>query len=319
VHGRTHREIRDLILGSDLSETVKERALGVFQRIAVAEGKIHGMSAEDVHFHEVGAVDSIADVVCACAGIESLNVERVIVSALVEGTGVIDCAHGRFPLPAPATLEILAGIPLGQNDRHQEQITPTGAAIVAEFGTGFQPMPPIAQEKIGYGCGTRNPADRPNVLRAIIGQLGVPGEESDEVIELRTNLDDTSPEVIAACVESLLSAGALDCFLTPIQMKKGRPGTLLTVLATPEDADAFAEKILRETTAFGVRRQSCPRMKLRREFRTVETEFGSVTVKLGFLGDDRVQASPEYESCRQVAEASGAPLRLVIEAAMKNA
>jgi len=308
-----------MIDASSLSEPVKRRALAVFHRIAIAEGKIHGMSPEDVHFHEVGAVDSIADVVCACAGIEALGVDRVLVSSLAEGTGVIDCAHGRFPLPAPATLEILAGIPLSQTNRPEEQITPTGAAIVAEFGAAFGPMPMIAQDKIGYGCGSRNPSDRPNVLRAVLGELTTASDERDEIVELRTNLDDTSPEVIAACVEDLFAAGALDCFLTPIQMKKGRPGTLLTVLTTPSDAEKLANQILRDTTAFGVRMHPCPRLKLRRDYRTVETEYGAITIKTGFIGSEQVQASPEYDSCREAAEKAGVAVRKVIEAALKNA
>jgi len=311
THGRSHREIRDLIESSALSPFVKRRALATFLRIAVAEGKIHGLPADEVTFHEVGAVDSIIDVVAFCIGVEALGVERVLVSRLFEGTGFIDCAHGRFPLPAPATLEILTGIPLRQIDEPLEFITPTGAAIVAEFGEGFGPMPELAVERIGYGLGTRDTSPRPNVLRAIIGTLAGISGETDTITTIETNLDDLTPELAAAAAARLLAAGALDVFLAPIQMKKGRPGMLLTVLCDPGRADEFARLILRETTAFGVRLHDSRRLKLRRESTTVETAFGRVAIKLGFLGDDCVQASPEFESCREAAERAGVPVAAV--------
>jgi uncharacterized protein (TIGR00299 family) protein len=311
AHGRSHCEIRDLIESSALSPFVKRRALATFHRIAVAEGKIHGLPADDVAFHEVGAVDSIIDVVAFCIGVEALGVERVLVSRLFEGTGFIDCAHGRFPLPAPATLEILAGIPLRQIDEPLEFITPTGAAIAAEFGEGFGVMPELAVERIGYGLGTRDTSPRPNVLRAVIGTLAGISGETDVVTTIETNLDDLTPELAAAAAARLLAAGALDVFLAPIQMKKGRPGMLLTVLCAPGRADEFARLILRETTAFGVRLHDSRRLKLRREFTTVETAFGPVTIKLGFLGGDCVRRSPEFESCREAAERAGVPVAAV--------
>jgi uncharacterized protein (TIGR00299 family) protein len=318
THGRTFAEIRDLIGGSALSEFVKARSVAVFHRIAIAEGKIHGMPPEKVHFHEVGAVDSIVDIVAFCVAFEALGAPRVLASSLVEGSGFIDCAHGRFPLPAPATLEILAGIPLRQIDEPMEFITPTGAALLAEFAADFGPMPTLAVERIGYGVGTRNSPHRPNVLRAVLGETA-DASETDTVTELETNLDDLTPELAAAAVEKLLAVGALDAFVTPVQMKKGRPGFRLTALVDPPRADEFARLILRETSAFGVRMHECRRIKLRREMTSVETPFGPIAVKLGWLGDERVQAAPEFESCRAAAEAAGATVREVYLAAQAAA
>ncbi len=318
THGRTFFAIRQLIEGSALSPFVRQRAVAAFQRIAVAEGKIHGMPPEEVHFHEVGAVDSIVDIVAFCVALEALGAPCILSSPLAEGTGFIDCAHGKFPLPAPATLEILSGIPLRQIDEPVEFITPTGAALLAEFSSGFALMPALAAERIGYGAGTRDTPHRPNVLRAVLGLAAdLNGATSDIVTELETNLDDLSPELAAAASGRLLAAGALDVFVTPIQMKKGRPGFQLTVLTVPARADEFAAMILRETSAFGVRMHDCRRIKLRREMTSVETPYGPIALKLGWLGDELVQAAPEFESCRQGAETHGVSIRQVYEAALR--
>lgn len=310
THGRNFQHIRALISNSSLSEGVKERSIAVFRRIAVAEGKIHGVPPEEVGFHEVGAVDSIADIVAACAGIEALEIDRVIASRLVEGSGFVDCDHGRFPLPAPATLEILSGIPVRQIEETGELITPTGAAILAEFATFFGPLPEMRIEKIGYGLGTRDSKPRPNVLRAVVGVCAeTPDAEIDEITQIETNLDDLTPELAGATMERLFAAGALDVFYTSAQMKKNRPGFMLTVLATEETASELARIILTETSAFGVRMDRKRRMKLRREFREVETPYGPVRIKLGFLGDELVQAAPEYESCREAAKRAGVSVK----------
>jgi uncharacterized protein (TIGR00299 family) protein len=310
VHGRNFREIRELIESSALSDAVKERSVAVFRRIAMAEGKIHGLPPEEVGFHEVGAVDSIADIVAACAGLEALGVDRVIASRLVEGSGFVECAHGRFPLPAPATMEILSGIPVRQIDEAAELITPTGAALLAEFASFYGPLPEMRIEQIGYGLGTRDSFPRPNVLRAVVGICAeTPDAEMDEVTQIETNLDDLTPELAGATMERLFAAGALDVFYTAAQMKKNRPGFLLTVLATEETASEMARIILTETSAFGVRMHRSRRMKLRREFREVETPYGPVRIKLGFLGDELVQAAPEYESCREIAKRAGVSVK----------
>lgn len=326
-HGRTYAEICSLIEGSDLSDFVKKHALSIFHRVAVAEAKIHGTSVEAIGFHEVGALDSIADIICACVGIEELGVEKVFVSHLADGRGWVDCAHGRFPIPAMATLEILSGIPVGQIDEPYEFITPTGAAIAAEFGTGFGTMPTLKVEKIGYGLGSRKLVNRPNVLRAVVGMLATePGVETatkgayatDTVTQIETNLDDLSPEITGALLDRLLSAGALDVFFTPAQMKKNRPGVLLTVLCEPSAVESVSGLIFRETSSFGVRLSEKRRLKLERRIEAVQTPHGEIQVKLGFDAAGSVlQVAPEFESCRAVAERDGAPLRTIYEAAMQ--
>jgi len=329
-HGRTFADIRKLIVGSKLSPWVKEKAVAVFRRVAVAEGKIHGHPPEKVHFHEVGAVDSIVDIVGACVALEMLGKPRVLAGHPIEGTGTIRCAHGTFPIPAPATLEILRerGVTLQQCEEPGELITPTGAAILAEFAENFGPMQSLTVEKIGYGLGTRENKTRPNVLRAILGKESKAQSpkskagtdldwETDTIAVLETNLDDINAELLGAFVEKALGAGALDVFHTPVQMKKNRPGVLLTVLCASGEADRFSEMILRETTAFGVRRTMAERRKLRRETKKIKTKFGDVTVKLGRLNDRVIQASPEFESCRQAAERAGVTVREVYDAAVK--
>jgi uncharacterized protein (TIGR00299 family) protein len=326
THGRTFTEIRTLIQASDLSAWVKDKAIKVFERVAVAEGRIHGLPPEEVHFHEVGAVDSIVDIVGACIALELLGRPRVLAGPVVDGTGWIDCAHGRFPIPAPATLEILSarGVPITQCDEPNELITPSGAALLAEFAESFGPMHGLAATKIGFGLGTRDNRTRPNVVRAILGETAsgtapqaVNDWQTDTVAVLETNLDDISAEVLGYFVEKALAAGALDVFHTPIQMKKNRPGVLLTVLCAADDADKFTELMLRETSAFGVRRSISERRKLQREFATVKTPYGDVTVKLGKLNGKIVQAAPEFESCRAAAEKAGVTLKLVYETAQQ--
>lgn len=328
-HGenRTFAEIRHLISQSALSEWVKQKSIAIFQRIADAEGKIHGKPPEQVHFHEVGAIDSIVDIVGACIGLEMLGKPRVLAAPVVEGTGWINCAHGRFPIPAPATLAILGarGVAVTQCDEPHELVTPTGAALLAELVDEFGPMRNIIAEKIGFGLGTRDNKTRPNVVRAVLGTSNIehrtsniqsPDWETDTIAVLETNLDDINAEILGNFVERTLSAGALDVFHTPIQMKKNRPAVLLTVLCAEGDTDKFSEMILRETTAFGVRRHVAERRKLKREFITVKTHFGDVTVKIGKLNGKIVQAAPEYESCRAAAEAAKVSLKQVYEAAI---
>ncbi len=320
-HGRGYREIRSLIEASGLSDFVKRHAIGIFERIAKAEGKIHGMKPDEVTFHEVGALDSIADIVLACVGIEALKIDRVVASPLAEGRGWIDAAHGHFPVPAPATLEILAGIPLGSVDEPFEFITPTGAAIVAEFVQAFGPMPEMKIEKIGYGVGSRILASRPNVLRAVLGEpapaAAADAYQRDTITRMETNIDDLSPEIVGAVTEQLLKAGALDVFLTPIQMKKNRPGLQLTALCEESAVGRVAELIFRQTTAFGVRMDRVDRLKLERAFETVQTPFGEVTVKIGRLGGETIQVSPEFESCKALSEKTGQPIRAIYEEAVK--
>ncbi|HXG49476.1 MAG TPA: nickel pincer cofactor biosynthesis protein LarC [Methylomirabilota bacterium] len=326
AHGRDFADIRALIEGSSLSPWVKEKAVAIFRRLAVAEGRIHGRPPEEVHFHEVGAVDSIVDVVGACVALELLGRPRVLAAPVQEGTGWIHCAHGKFPIPAPATLEILAarGIPVTQSDEPHELVTPTGAALLAELVQDFGPLRGLHVEKIGYGLGSRENKTRPNVLRALLGRLEPAGAavhdwEADTVAMLECNLDDTSPEILGRFVELALARGALDVFHTPVQMKKNRPGILLTLLCPEDTRDAMAELVLRETSAFGVRWHPAERRKLRREFQTVATPFGEVTVKLGRLDGRIVQVAPEFESCHRLALQADVPLRRVYDAALRAA
>ena len=338
---RNFRQIKELIHASTLSDWVKEKSIAVFHRIAVAEGKIHGMPPEQVHFHEVGAVDSIVDIVGGCLALEMLGRPRVLASAVVEGTGWVRCAHGRMPLPAPATLEILGarGVAISQCEEPRELLTPTGAALIAELVEGFGPMTGLVAGRVGYGVGTRDNDTRPNVVRAALGviaggsnqcsvfsvQSGQPAAaaahdwDTDTIAVLETNLDDVSGEVLGAFVERALGEGALDVFHTPIQMKKNRPGVLLTVLCAAEAADKFAALLLRETSAFGVRRTLAERRKLKREFLTVKLPQGEVTVKLGKLDGKVVQSAPEFESCKQLAAQTGVPLKQIYEAALAAA
>lgn len=325
---RTFTQIKKLIMGSKLTPWVKKKSVAVFQRIAAAEGKIHGLPPEQVHFHEVGAVDSIVDIVGACIGLELLGKPRVLAAPVTEGTGWVKCAHGRFPIPAPATLAILGarGIGITQCEEPQELVTPTGAALLAEFVEGFGPMSGLVAEKVGFGLGTRDSKTRPNVLRAVLGESRVQGRgskaktgthdwEIDHVAVLETNLDDINAELLGHFVETALAAGALDVFHTPIQMKKSRPGVLLTVLCAEAEADKFSELMLRETTAFGVHRTIAERRKLRREFKTVKTKFGGVTVKVGTLNGQVVQATAEFESCKKLAVQKRVPVRQIYAAA----
>lgn len=311
-HGRSYCEICELLEASDLAPAIKARAQSVFHRIAVAEGKVHGISPEKIDFHEVGAADSIGDIVAACAGIQALEPIRIEASSLIEGTGWIECAHGKFPLPAPATLEILAGIPLQQVPEPVEFITPTGAALLAEYAKSFGPMKEMRIEKVAYGLGTRDTSSRPNVLRAIFGEVPDPignAAETDEIAQIETNLDDITPELAGAAMQKLFKVGALDVFFTPAQMKKSRPGFVLTALCPESKAYEIAKMIMQETSSFGVRIHRAHRLILRREIREVETPYGKVQIKLGFLGDDLVQASPEFESCRTLAEKAGVSVR----------
>jgi uncharacterized protein (TIGR00299 family) protein len=349
LHGHAHEEhehddqrnfgeIKKIILRSKLSAWVKQKSIAVFQRIAVAEGKIHGLPPNEVHFHEVGAVDSIVDIVGAAIALELLGRPRVFASPVIEGTGWIDCAHGKFPVPAPATLAILGArkVPVSQCDEPHELVTPTGAALLAEFVESFGAMENLIAEKIGFGLGTRENQTRPNVLRAVLGTQSKAGSarksstinhqlstnldwESDRVAVLETNLDDCTGEFLGAFVETALAAGALDVFHTPIQMKKDRPGVLLTVLCTEADADKFSELMLRETTAFGVRKTIAERRKLRREFAEIKTALGKVTVKIGRLGGKVIQATPEFESAKKLAAQKMVPVKRIYEAAVQAA
>jgi uncharacterized protein (TIGR00299 family) protein len=328
---RGYAEIIEMIEKSTLAKGVKRRALSVFRRIGEAEAKIHGSALEGIHFHEIGAVDSIVDIVGACVAVEMVGVDEVQASPPRLGSGFVDTAHGRFPIPAPATLELLKGVPTQPSTDPVELVTPTGAALLAEFCTRFGPMPAMIVEKVGYGAGSRDLEKTPNVLRAVLGESarlrqGYGGqastsksksEETDVVAVVETNIDDMNPQLFGDVMERLLEAGALDVFLTPVQMKKNRPGTLLTVLCECNHVDRMTELLLHHTTSFGVRVHEAQRRKLAREIVKVQTRFGEIEVKIGRLGDTIVSRSPEFESCKQAAVKAGVAVKEVYEEARR--
>lgn len=315
------RHIRDIIQRASLPGDAAASALRVFTRLAEAEAKVHGTDIEKVHFHEVGADDAIVDIVGACLGLQALGVARVVCSPIPTGYGTVTCDHGVMPVPAPATAELLRGVPLARVDEAQELTTPTGAALVTTLAEGFGPPPAMQITHIGYGAGTRENRARPNLLRVLVGTpAAAPGGaddlESDEVVVLEAQLDDAPGQVVAHAMDRLLAAGALDVFLVPIGMKKGRPGHLLTVLARPAHADRCTDLLLTETTTFGVRRHTCERRKLPRELVPVETPLGPIRVKVGRRGERVVQAWPEYEDCVAAAQQHSVPLKDVQQAAL---
>lgn len=313
-HHHEHRglsEIKRIIASSNLSEPVKQRAQAIFQRIGEAESKIHGIPIETVHFHEVGAIDSIVDIVGACIALDALKIERIISSPLHVGSGTFKCAHGTYPVPGPATAELLKGVPAYSKDIEGELVTPTGAAIISTLAESYGPMPMMKIEKIGYGAGTRDYPKFPNTLRAIIGELEEDADQTPTTITvIEANIDDLSPQIFGHLMDRVLEAGALDIFYTPAQMKKNRPGVLLTLLCKPEDRERMTEIIFRETTTLGVRYRNERREILRREFVTVETEYGPIRIKVSRALDGRVMnASPEFEDCRAAAERHQVGLR----------
>lgn len=319
---KPHRHLRhilQIIQGGQLAEAVRRRAEAVFTRLAEAEAKVHGTTIEKVHFHEVGAIDSIVDIIGACLALDQLGVERVYVSPIPTGSGTIRCDHGEMPIPAPATAELLKGVPLAACDETGELTTPTGAAILTTLAHTYGPMPGMTVAQIGVGAGRREGKTRANILRLMLGELAdVPGgDEADEILVLETNLDDVTSETIGYVCDRLFAAGAVDVFSSPIYMKKNRPATLLTVLAPSELRSVVEDVLFTETTTFGVRIQTARRSKLSRSMATVETEFGPIAVKVGRRGGQVVRVSPEYEDCRAAAERAGRPLIDVMEAARR--
>ncbi|MBU0515361.1 MAG: nickel pincer cofactor biosynthesis protein LarC [Proteobacteria bacterium] len=319
VEGHRHwDDIRRLIEDSSLGEAVKTRAVSIFFRLAEAEAAVHGVEVERVHFHEVGAVDSIVDIVGAAALVEALGDLEVTCSPLPLGRGFVDTAHGRLPLPAPATARLLQGAPVIGDPAPVELVTPTGAALAVVLSNGFGPLPEMTIDRVGHGLGSRRLEDRPNLLRVFRGRRpeGAPGLGVETVALLSTRIDDQTPELLAAAAESLVLAGALDVALTPLMMKKGRPGVEISVMARVEDGPRLAEMLLVETGSLGVRHQEVRRWVLWREVETVETEYGPVRIKVGRPAGERPMVAPEYDDVRRLAEARGVPARVIYEAAL---
>jgi pyridinium-3,5-bisthiocarboxylic acid mononucleotide nickel chelatase len=318
-HHRALSEIKQIISSSSLSEHVKQRAQTIFQRIGQAESKIHDIPIESVHFHEVGAIDSIVDIVGVCVAFEALKIDRIISSPLHVGSGTFQCAHGTYPVPGPATAELLKGVPIYSKDVEGELVTPTGAAIISTLAESYGPTPMMKIEKIGYGAGTRDYPKFPNTLRAVIGELEEDADRTPTTVTvIEANIDDLNPQVFGYLMEKALAAGALDIFYTPVQMKKNRPGVLLTLLCDPADRERMCDLIFRETTTLGVRYRNEQREILTREFVTVETEYGPIRIKISRAKDGQVMnVSPEFEDCRAAAEKNGVGLRDAQTAALK--
>jgi pyridinium-3,5-bisthiocarboxylic acid mononucleotide nickel chelatase len=317
VHGRSWKQIRELIEQAPLASDARALALRAFELLAQAEGKIHGVPVETVHFHEVGAIDTITDIVCSAVGLCSLGVDAWYASAVNVGSGFVQCAHGIFPVPAPATAELLKGIPIYSAGIQKELTTPTGAALLKALGCSFETAPVLAAEVIGYGAGTRNPENFPNVLRLIIGEsASVKKPAGERVAVLECAIDDATPQLVAHAMERILEEGALDVMCVPVLMKKGRMGSLLTVLCRPERRETFENLLLRETTTLGIRVREEDRVTLQRRFVEVETAYGIIRVKIGSRDGEDLNWMPEYEDCARVARQHNVPLKQVTQAAL---
>ncbi len=318
-HHRSFRAIRKMIMESALAEGVKEKSITIFELIAIAEAKVHGVPPEEVHFHEIGAMDSIVDIIGAAVAVEALGNPAFYSSPIALGTGMTKTMHGTIPIPAPATIEILKGVPVTPGPAPFELTTPTGAAIIKTLAEDFGPMPEMVVEAIGYGAGKKDFEGAANLLRAFRGKTRVGERASDKaqegLIVLETNIDDMTPEIGGWLMERLFEAGALDVFYTQALMKKSRPGVLLTVLARREDKDSILEVIFTESTTIGVRTHGVERHCLERRTEKVSTPYGRVSIKVSSYRGQRVNAEPEYEDCRRLAIEKGLPLRVVMETA----
>jgi uncharacterized protein (TIGR00299 family) protein len=320
-HARGLDEIREIIAAASISEGAKKTAIAIFEALGRAEAKIHNTSIESVHFHEVGTVDAMVDIVCAAVGAEGLGVEEIICSSLNVGGGSVTCAHGTFPIPAPATVELLKDSPVYSSGLQAELVTPTGAAIVKTLVSRFAAFPEMKIEKSGYGAGSRDFPGHPNVVRLTIGKTVsnalAAKTASETVTVLEANLDDLNPQVFGYVMDRLFEDGALDAFVVPVQMKKNRPGTLLTVLCKPEDASRLAHLVFSETTTLGVRRRDETRQTLARRWESVRTPWGEVRIKIASMNGTITNYAPEYEDCRRIAAEHHVPLKTVIQEAAR--
>jgi uncharacterized protein (TIGR00299 family) protein len=310
-------DVEAILARGALTPKQRELASAIFRKIAAAEAAVHGMPIERVHFHEVGALDSIADIVGSAVGLDRLGVERFTSSPVPTGTGTVKAAHGIMPVPTPGTLELLKGVPLAASKVEFELTTPTGAAILTSVVTEYTTIPAMTIERVGHGAGTKDFLDRPNILRLMVGTTEKYGSETDTVIVLETNLDDVAPEIIGFCTERLFAAGALDVFVVQGQMKKGRPGFMVSVICEPAKAADLEAVIFRETATFGIRRHTAERSKLNREAITVETPWGPVKAKRGRRNGFEI-ITPEYEDCARVAREHNVPLREVYRVVQKT-
>ena len=318
AHEHAHRhlsDIKQIIEDSRLSAGVKERAIQIFTRLAEAEAKVHNEPVDHVHFHEVGALDAIVDVVGAAICFDYLKIDRFVCSPLHVGSGMVQMAHGRFPVPPPAVTELLRGVPFYATEIKGELLTPTGAAIITAVCSEYGPIPHLKTETTGYGAGTREYQDFPNVLRVLIGETDATAAIDEQLWMIETNLDDASPQILGHVMDRVLELGALDCFFTPVQMKKSRPGVLLSVLCSRDEKEAVMKLLFTETTTLGVRSYEVSRRALQRSVVQVETQYGPIDVKVAHLDGRVVNEMPEFEQCRAAAVKANVPLKVVEEAA----
>ncbi|HLA95240.1 MAG TPA: nickel pincer cofactor biosynthesis protein LarC [Pyrinomonadaceae bacterium] len=309
-------EIEAIIRNSTLSQTVKDRSLAIFRRLAEAEAAVHGIELEKVHFHEVGALDAIIDIVGSCVGFEMLGIESFACSKIHVGSGFVNMAHGKFPIPPPAVAELLKNIPFYSTEIEGELITPTGAAIISTLCENYGQIPDMTLEVSGYGAGTRTYEKFPNVLRIFVGETAYSGQ-SETLSLLETNIDDLSPQILGHVMDKAFDAGALDCWFTAIQMKKNRPATKVSILCSADTEKALLDLLYRETSTLGVRIQRIERRSLERESTMISTEYGQIGVKTAYIDGEAVNSKPEFEDLKSAAVASGVPLKLVAEAASK--
>jgi uncharacterized protein (TIGR00299 family) protein len=317
--GDEHRslvEIFRLIDRSGLSQSARSRAKELFTRLGEAEAAIHNLALDEVHLHEVGALDSVIDIVGAVFALERLGADRFVSSPLNLGSGTVTSAHGHYPVPAPATLRLLKGAPVYAGPQQRELVTPTGALLISSYASSYGALPPMRLQRVGYGAGSRDLPERPNVLRVVIGDEDDTGGD-DLVVVTEAEIDDMNPQIFGVVMDALLSAGALDVFYTPIQMKKNRPGTLLTVISRPADRERLTAHIFRETTTIGVRYRQTNRECLDRRGVSVETPYGAVTMKVASRHGEILNAAPEFDECLRLARESGVPLKDVQSAAIK--
>ncbi|HNI66618.1 MAG TPA: nickel pincer cofactor biosynthesis protein LarC [Nitrospira sp.] len=312
----TLSQIAKILRKSGLPPVVKERSQAVFDVLADAEGKAHGVEPSHVHFHEVGVIDSFVDVVGGVLGLHLLDVQRVTASAVNVGSGMLQSAHGALPVPGPAVAALAVGVPIYAKGPERELTTPTGMALLRTLATDFECLPPMQVRRVGYGAGTADPAQWANVLRVFIGDAPASGVAVETIVELHTNLDDLNPQVYETVFERLFAAGAVDATLAPVTMKKGRPGTVLSVLAPREQVEAVLAVLFSDTTALGVRTQDVQRRVLPRRFASVQVQGGDVRIKVADHQPGRSKAAPEYDDCKRIAEQSGRPVKDILEEAM---
>ena len=323
---RHHSDILSIIESSNLSQSVKQRSIEIFTRLADAEATVHGIAREKVHFHEVGAIDAIVDIVGACICFELLGIERFVCSKIHVGSGFVDMEHGRFPVPPPAVAELLQNVPVYSTELLGELITPTGAAIISTISEAYGPLPDVSLQSTSYGAGSRTYEKFPNVLRVMLGeteQIAKAKTDIDDLLLMETNLDDISPQVLSYVMERAFALGVLDCWFTPIQMKKNRPATMISVLCSKDKRELISGLLYSETTTLGLRIREVERECLSREIRSVATQFGPVDVKLAYYEGKLVNAMPEFEQVKKIAIEAGLPLKdvqtEVLEALEKNA